>query len=143
MVGESQVNADLVGRLRAVLEKGPPLRLAILFGSAARGRSRLDSDVDVAVLVPESTLDDAGERTLGRELALAAGAELDLFRLERASTLLKWQIATTGVPLVEGSPGEFVRFRAHAISEYIDYAPAFAYHGEIFRRRLIEQGRSR
>ena len=71
----------------------------------------------------------------------AARAEVDLVRLDTASTLLKWQVATTGVPLSEISPGEFAKFQARAASEYIDFAPAFAYHGEIFRRRLVEQGK--
>jgi hypothetical protein len=57
--------------------------------------------------------------------------------------VLKWQIATGGVLLVEKSPYEFARFRARAASEYIEYAPALAYYGEVFRRRLIEQARTR
>ena len=48
-----------------------------------------------------------------------------------------------GVLLVEKSPQEFARFRARAASEYIEYAPALAYYGEVFRRRLIEQARTR
>ena len=64
-------------------------------------------------------------------------------RIESASTLLRWQVAKTGVPLIEGSHGEFARFRARAASDYIDFSAAFAHHGETFRRRLIEQGRKR
>jgi len=80
---------------------------------------------------------------VSRRLALAAGAEIDLVDLAAASTLLKWQVATTGVPLVEAPPGEFARFRARAAAEYIDFAPALHHHGEIFRQRLTEQGRTR
>ena len=130
----------MVARLQAALRTGPPVRLAVLFGSAACARNRPESDVDVAILAPESGFDESGEVTLHRELALAARKNLDLVRLERASTLLRWQIAIKGVVLVEASPGEFARFRARAASEYIEYAPALAYHGEIFRRRLVEQG---
>jgi len=131
----------LVTRLQAVLHEGPPLGLAILFGSASAGLTRRDSDVDIAILSSARMLDDATERSLNRQLALAARAEVDLVRIEHASTLLKWRIATTGMPLLEASPGEFARFRARAASEYIDYAPLFARHAEVFRRRLIEQGR--
>jgi predicted nucleotidyltransferase len=42
--------ATLEDSLRRVLDVGPPLRLAVLFGSQARGRAHADSDVDVAVL---------------------------------------------------------------------------------------------
>ena len=120
-----------------------PVRLAILFGSAVSGRTRPDSDVDVAILTGRLEPDDSFEVTLGRDLTLAARTEVDLIRLEHASTVLKWQIATGGVLLVEKSPQEFARFRARSASEYIEYAPALAYYGEVFRRRLFEQARTR
>jgi uncharacterized protein len=135
---------ELIERLRGVLTQGPPVDLAVLFGSAVAGTSRLDSDLDVAVLPAMSGLDASEEATLGYRLSLAGGADVDLIRLDRpVSTLLRWEIATTGAPIVEASPGIFSRFRAAAAAEYIDFAPALAYHGEVFRRRLIEQGRAR
>jgi predicted nucleotidyltransferase len=36
-------------RLRAALAGGPPLRLAVLFGSRATGRARAGSDFDVGI----------------------------------------------------------------------------------------------
>ena len=131
---------ELLERLQTALRGGPPVRLAVLFGSTVRAQIRPDSDVDIAILPDQSGLDDEDELSLARELTLAARAEVDLVRLDTASTLLKWQIATTGIPLTERAPGEFARFQARAASEYIEFAPALAYHGEIFRRRLIEQG---
>jgi predicted nucleotidyltransferase len=136
----SRVSRELIARLRAALLAGPPLRLAILFGSAAAGKARPGSDVDVAILAPASGLDRRAEFDLHRALALAAGAEVDLVRIDHASTLLKWRIGTTGQPLLETAPGEFARFRARAASEYIDFAPALLHHGELFRRRLMEAG---
>jgi uncharacterized protein len=143
MIEQPPRDPDLIVRLRTALETGPPVRLAVLFGSAASGRTRPDSDVDVAILLGESDPAEPLELALSRTLTLAAGTEVDLIRIERASTLLKWQIATNGVLLVQQSPEEFPRFRARAASEYIDYAPALAHYGETFRRRLTEQGRTR
>jgi uncharacterized protein len=142
-MGDRTLDAGTLSRLKAALRTGPPLRLAVLFGSAARGQLRPESDIDVAVLIGEAGLDEAQELALGRALVLAAGTEVDLVRLEQASTLLKWQIATKGTPLYERSPGEFARFRARAASEYIELAPALAHHGEIFRQRLMQRGRPR
>ena len=51
---------ELVERLAAPLGAGPPVRLAVLFGSAATGAVRPDSDVDVAVLFQDERLGDAG-----------------------------------------------------------------------------------
>jgi predicted nucleotidyltransferase len=136
--------SELFEPLRRVLSQGPPLDLAVLFGSAATGSSRPDSDLDVAVLPATSGLDASDGADLCRRLALAGGADVDLIRLDGPlSTLLRWEIATTGVPILEASPGIFARFRAAAAAEYIDFAPALAYHGEVFRRRLVEQGRAR
>jgi predicted nucleotidyltransferase len=132
----------LIAQLRTVLDDVAGIRLAVLFGSAVSGRARPDSDVDIAVLGVAHELDDSAEGPFTRALSMAARRNVDLIRLERASTMLKWQIASKGVPLVERTVGEFARFRAGAASEYLDFAPAFSYHGEIFRRKLIEQGRA-
>lgn len=132
---------ELAARLQEVLRGEWPLRLAVLFGSAASDRQREESDVDIAILPLKSGWDVAGERDLYVALARTAGADVDLVDIERAPTLLRWEIATTGRALLERGPGEFARFRARAAAEYIDFAPAFAHYGEIFRRRLIEQER--
>jgi predicted nucleotidyltransferase len=103
-MGDRTLDAGTLSRLRAALRTGPPLRLAVLFGSAARGQRRPESDIDVAVLAGEAGLDEAQELVLARALVLAAGTEVDLVRLEQASTLLKWQIATKGTPLSRPPP---------------------------------------
>jgi predicted nucleotidyltransferase len=132
---------ELVARLQTVLAEDRHMRLAVLFGSAATGASRADSDLDIAILPASSGMDAAGEAALRARLTRAGRADIDLVRLdESASTLLKWQIATTGLPLFEAQAGAFARFRADAAAEYIDFAPALAHHGEIFRRRLIAEG---
>ena len=132
----------VIERLRAALRQYPTLNLAVLFGSVVAGTSRPDSDIDLAILPGDSGLDASTEATLCRDLERAGGTAVDLIRLdESASTLLRWRIATTGVPLVEAQPGAFARFRAEAAAEYIEFAPALVHHGEVFRRRLIEHGR--
>jgi predicted nucleotidyltransferase len=134
---------QLVERLRAAWRDCPRVRLAVLFGSAAVGAMRRGSDLDIAILPGESSFDRAQEAEIAGRLALAGGLDVDLIRLDGAvSTLLRWQIATEGVPLVEAQPGEFARFRAGAAAEYIEFAPALAHHAEIFRRRLADQRRT-
>lgn len=131
---------QLVERLAAPLRAGPPIRLAVLFGSAVTGRERPDSDVDVGIWPQGEGLSDAEELALQSALTLAAGREVDLVRLDRASTLLRWQVARTGIPVLAAPPEEFPRFRARAASEYIEFAPAFETYGELFRQRLAELG---
>jgi predicted nucleotidyltransferase len=129
---------ELIAKLRGVFGAAPPLRLAVLFGSAALGRRRPDSDLDVAILT-DGPLESDRTRDLIADLAGAADADVDLVSIDQAPTLLKWRIAVDGIPLKEATPGEFARFQARAASEYLDFAPALAYHGEIFRRRLVEE----
>ncbi len=128
----------LIERLAGVLRRGPALRLAVLFGSMAKGTDRPDSDVDVAVLPAADGWTTDGELDLAAELSRAAGREVDLVRLDRATTLLRAQIARDGVPILAAGPFEFARFRAQATAEYLDFAPVFAHHAERFRRRLAE-----
>jgi predicted nucleotidyltransferase len=58
----------LIERLAPRLSAVPGLRLALLFGSQARGTSRPDSDIDVAV---------AGKGIDGLAIAGELSAELD------------------------------------------------------------------
>lgn len=137
------VDPSLRERLAAAIAAGPPLTLAVLFGSAAEGRLRVDSDADVAIVPTADGLDAADETQLRRRLSEAARRDVDLVRVDEASTLLKWRIATTGIPVYETRPGTFARFQARAASEYVEYAPALAHFGELFRRRVAGAPRSR
>ena len=96
------------------------MRLAVLFGSAARGESGRDSDLDVGVLF------EAGrESTAGLEVALgrATGRRLDLVRLDAAPPLLRFEIARDGRVLLEQAPHAWADFRARAMIDWWDWAP--------------------
>jgi len=73
----------------AVLRSGPPLRLAMLFGSTAKGTQRIDSDIDIGIVPEDPELSLAEELTLQTDLARVSGRQVDLVRLDRASTLLR------------------------------------------------------
>ncbi|MGH9390171.1 MAG: nucleotidyltransferase domain-containing protein, partial [Vicinamibacteria bacterium] len=62
-------------RLAGVVAEMPEVRLAFLFGSRASGRSREDSDYDVAVLVDEKTAREDRGPTV-RRLASRLGREV-------------------------------------------------------------------
>jgi predicted nucleotidyltransferase len=86
----------LTDALRRAFAEGPPLRLAVLFGSAARGRTRPDSDVDVGILPNDPDLPLHAELDLQARLERACGRSVDLVRLDRVSSLLKWEVARSG-----------------------------------------------
>jgi predicted nucleotidyltransferase len=89
----------------------------MLFGSAAAGEMRRESDVDIAILPEDPNLPLAMELRLQADLARVCQRDVNLVRLDRASTLVLWQIAKHGVVLFEASPWEATRSRARVASE--------------------------
>jgi len=136
-VSATAPDPELVSAISAALATGPDLRLAVLFGSQATGDANAASDVDLAVVFAQAvTL--ASELDLQIALEDAVGRGVDLVRLDEASTLLRWQVACHGIPIVSAGEHEWPRFRARAASEYADFRPALEAAAERFRRRLLE-----
>lgn len=135
-MGYGRLSADILERLRSALRVGPPMRLAVLFGSAARGELRPDSDVDIAILPVDRALSLRAELDLQVALSRACGRDVDLVRLDLASTLVRWEVARHAEKLWAPHPAEVARFIADAASEYLDFAPAFERAAEAFRRAL-------
>jgi predicted nucleotidyltransferase len=104
--------------IRQALLDGPPLRLAILFGSRARGTARPDSDVDIAVLPVDPALSLHDEGRLTATLERAAGAPVDLVRLDHAPLALRWRIARDGIVLLSNPPETAPRFLARTGIEH-------------------------
>jgi predicted nucleotidyltransferase len=130
--------AALIDGMREVLATGPPLRLAILFGSAARGRMHADSDVDVGIGPVDAGLSLAAELDLQARLEAACGRPVDLVRLDRASTLLRWEAARTAVLITASAAHELPRFLASAALEHADLMTTLGGAAERFRLRLAQ-----
>jgi uncharacterized protein YutE (UPF0331/DUF86 family)/predicted nucleotidyltransferase len=103
-------------RLRAELLSGPPLRLAVLFGSRAKGRARDDSDFDVGIIPADPALSLRDELQLAVRLSARLGAEVDVVRLDVEDAVLGAEVARDGVVLFEAAPGTFAAYRADAMS---------------------------
>lgn len=73
----------------------PDLLAIYAFGSRIQGTTRLDSDLDLAVLVAGYT-DSLILFEVANELADVAGYAVDLLDLRAASTVMQYQIITTG-----------------------------------------------
>jgi predicted nucleotidyltransferase len=92
----------LVRALTGVLRTEPSVRLAVLYGSMARGDDRRDSDVDLLVeLNPDAS---AAARDLAVRLERALSRDVDVARLDRAresAPLLVLQALEEGRVLVD------------------------------------------
>ena len=81
--------------LAALQARFPGLLALYLYGSAARGEDGPHSDVDLAVLLPGKA-DPVALWEAGNELALRLARDVDLVDLRAASTVMQYQIITTG-----------------------------------------------
>jgi predicted nucleotidyltransferase len=123
--------------IRKALSTLPSVRLAVLFGSAARGRATTWRDLDVGVLLEE----DRGGSLWEVETALAEATRwpVDLVDLHRAPPLLRFQIARDGRLLLERRTGDWRRFKVQAILDWWDWAPT----ARALHRRAAERLRGR
>lgn len=95
------------------------VRLAVLFGSEARGDAGVTSDLDVAVAGPDAS----ALPSLALKLTRATGRRVDLVALTTAPPLLRFQIARDGRLLVERQPYLWSDFKARAMVDWWDWAP--------------------
>ena len=120
---------EIERRLRPILGGDERVRFAYLFGSAATGENRADSDVDVAVMLePRGTLlDDAA---LHDRLADAiTGTEVDLVVLNDAPLWLRFR-AVGGRILVSREERARIADRERVEKEFLDFRP---YYDEYLR----------
>jgi predicted nucleotidyltransferase len=106
--------AELQTRIRQHLAGRTDVRVAMLFGSRARGTARPDSDVDLAVEAPGVDL-----LTLGAELGGVLELEVDVVDVEDASIPLLEHVVRDGLIVHEGrrSAGGLWRSRTLATLE--------------------------
>ena len=103
------------------------VRLAILFGSRAKGEAGPESDWDLAFLIKEGKqkMDRTGLATLKKSLIKdlcnhLKTSQIDLVILNRAAPFLKYQVAQNGRPLYQAKEGEFAAFVSLAVRSYSD-----------------------
>lgn len=87
----------IIASLRQAL---PSLLAVYLFGSQASGAAGPASDIDLAVLI-EGKLAPLRAWELGQSLAAQLDGDVDLLDLRGASTVMQYQIITTGIRLWE------------------------------------------
>lgn len=120
------------------------LELAVVFGSAASGRLRPGSDVDVFIrLDPRGPLSPDRRAELEGALSSALRREIDLV-VESPSTsvVLRREIAANGIAVHERSTGAFKRFVVDAIHAYVDLEPQLRLFAEATRARALREGQA-
>ena len=90
-----------------------------LFGSAATGKMRLTSDVDIAIM-SRCPIDGFKRIDLETEFSLSLDRDVDLVVFHQAELLLQHQILKYGTLLYENDLSERVRQETTARREYLD-----------------------
>jgi predicted nucleotidyltransferase len=114
------------------------VRIAWLFGSRCRGSDDEDSDIDIAVLLPDNVapiqrVEIGG--SLSRRLALTLGAPVDLVVLNDAGSLLRYEATARG-RLVFGDYDEAFVFERRARAAYEDLRHIQGFFTAALRDRL-------
>ncbi len=122
---------------RPILTGFPAVRLAVLFGSAARGSDKPGSDVDLGVWLEE---DDPSQLwAIDVALSGALRRTIDLVDLRRAPPLLRLEIARDGLPIFERAEDAWAHFKARAMLDWWDWAPLARRFHRLAARRLREE----
>jgi predicted nucleotidyltransferase len=118
-----------------ILAKYNPVAV-YLFGSRAQGRARADSDIDLAIVLPDDCSIPATERIdLIARLEELAGQRVDLVLLNRAPLPLQFEIIHTGILLYESSSDARTDFEDIVVRDYLDLGPML----ERSRQEIMEE----
>lgn len=135
------------GRVAAVaslLEADDRFCAAFVFGSAARGTRRPDSDVDLGVIYRDRQARDSVEAeflaVLGR-LGIAAGADVHLVDLESAGHVLRFQVFRDGRKLFDRDGRRTAGLHERTLTERFDWLHAMRMMDEEEARRAAGAGR--
>lgn len=108
---------DLAPLIVALDGAVPGLVAVYAFGSAARGQTTPESDLDLAVLAG-APLDPLARFDLQERLAVLAGRDVDLVDLRAASTVMQAQIVHTGSVVRDADPPARAAFETRVFSAY-------------------------
>jgi predicted nucleotidyltransferase len=121
----------IIEALRGALSGRKDVRVALLFGSRARGRAREDSDADVAVLGRNLDLLE-----LAADLSDAARVEVDVVSLDDPGYPLLNALLRDSIVLHEGERGAAAAWRSRALLQAETDRPGYERMRDSYLRRL-------
>ena len=136
--------------MRPILGRYPQIAAAWLFGSAARGELRHDSDVDVGILLRDARATAADEYLMLGDLTahlevVTAPRTVDVVLLEHQGPVFAHEALIDGWLILEPDRPRRVAFETNAVIRGIDFRPTWeiARAGQLtgLRRRIGESRR--
>jgi len=131
----SQRLARIGKSVHEALSEVEDVLVAYVFGSTAEGKEHVFSDIDVAILLKEPSLD----KTMRIHSILTAllGDRVDTLLLNFAPPVLKYRVVKSGLRVLSRDEDARVSFEARALSEGLDEGFLIAKVREAIVRRLL------
>lgn len=126
--------------MKPILEVKPEITFAYLFGSVSKGTAGPLSDIDIAVyLEPSYQHSSAGygyKSEIISELSQLFAKKVDLVILNKANTLLKHRVISSGTLIFSRSNEERRYFHEQTVRNYLDLKPLYKVQQDYLHKRL-------
>lgn len=130
-------------KIAAAMEPRREVLAVYIFGSTASGRSRPNSDIDIAVLVDSALI--AGDLFEYRLHLIAAlqdllkRADVEAVLLNQAPPVLAHNVVSKGRLVFERSRSARIRFQIQTFNLYVDTKPMRDLHLKLLKRRYLDK----
>jgi len=114
-----KINSEIISQLKDYFEIKSGVLLVFLFGSAAGGKMKADSDIDIGILF-ENEPDIFEINELKSELNGILKREIDIAVLNSAAPVLKMQVLKKGIPVFTKEKKYYNQFFVDTINQYDD-----------------------
>ena len=132
------INSELITKL------AQDVVFAYIYGSLAAGRGHKESDLDLAIYLPQERAEEFSYFSYYSALCSLVDKELDLVVLNDADIIITMQILTNGALLLCNDAGLLAMFKAQKFSEYIDFKRSRAVVEKAMAKRFqIKKGTHR
>ena len=128
---------ELLQNITKKLRKDKRIIFAYLYGSAARGDMREDSDVDIAVFLENPEDDPLLDASISLELEEIAGIRVDVRIINHAPAIFINQVLKDGKLLFSDDDRLRINFEVNNTNEYLDFLPLI---NEYDKKRLERYG---
>lgn len=129
------LDEQLVKNLGSALSSFTELSLALLFGSQATGRADAKSDVDLAVVAPESILP-----AISAKVSDAVGREVDVVSLGDPTIPLLRELIRDSSVVYEKVPGQGALWRSRTLAQLEIDGPWYDRMRDAWLARVAERG---
>lgn len=142
MTSSNSSHHPKLDRLEKVFRKYPDIQAVYLFGSTASGKTRPESDLDLAILPGKSALREK-KLDLLTDLAREGFCDVDLVFLDTKDVVIKFESVRQNRLPYCAKGFDASAFFSLTLRQYFDFAPYLKTQREAYKRRVLHDGQDR